>query len=49
VNTECKALFAVASFLNSTAQICKACVRYFNSSKLSAVVSKYRSHCPVCV
>jgi len=27
VNTECKALFAVASFLNSTVQFCKACVR----------------------
>jgi len=42
-----KLLFAVASFLNSTAQFCKACLRCSNSIRLSVVMSKYRTNCPV--
>jgi len=49
MNTECKALFAVASFQKSTAQFCKACMRCSNSSKLSVVVSECRSDCPIYV
>jgi len=28
VNTECKAILAVASFYNSSGQICKTCVMF---------------------
>ena len=44
VNTERKALFAVASVRISAAQFCKACVRCSNSGMLSVVVSKYKSN-----
>jgi len=49
VNNEFKASFSVASFLNSAAQFCKACVQCSNSGKLSVVLSKYRTNCPVYV
>ena len=46
VNTECKAVFAVASFHNTYSEFVKP-AWCSNSSKLSAVVSTYRSTSPV--
>jgi len=40
VNTDCKGIFAAASFHNLYAQICEAYVVFYsNSSKLSVFVS----------
>ena len=42
-------LYLLWRVLNSTAQFCKACVRCSDSSRLSVVMSKYRTNCPVYV